>query len=115
MKSTFKMVALASNVANREAESKRVILYVFSPSNVKPSLVKVMVVERTSFTVMVTLSLYSAAADLTVIVTCPAFRKVTTPFWETVATEESEVDQMTPLFVALEGDMVAERVWVDFT
>ena len=49
---------------------------------------------------------------VTVIVAVPAFFAVTTPEVETVATVVLLEDQVTFLFVALEGDTVAVRVYV---
>ena len=52
---------------------------------------------------------------VTVIVAVPAALAVTTPKDETVATEVLLDDQDTALFVALEGVMVADNVWISPT
>lgn len=49
---------------------------------------------------------------LTVMVVAPSLTAVTLPELFTVATDEFEVDHVTVLFVALEGDIVADRVYV---
>ena len=52
--------------------------------------------------------------DVTVIVTVPAFKAVTTPL-DTVAIVASLVVQVTALFVALFGEIVAVKVTVGVT
>lgn len=64
-------------------------------------------------TVTAQLAVKPPSAVVTIMVAEPVATPVTTPDWLTVATEAFDVDHVTDLFVALEGETLADSVAVD--
>ena len=65
-----------------------------------------------ALTVTEHVAVFDPSSDFTVIVAVPAAFAVMTPEEDTVATDVLLEDQVTDLFVAFEGVIVAVKVWV---